>query len=384
MIAWTALLVLLSVGSLTTPTSPVQVWGGKNGSKPVAVSGLSSAVTDIQAANWGGLAIQAGNVYQWTNSKHPTATEVIGPQNIVSIGEGGGHQYGAAVTSTSAKGKVWTWGSDADGQLCNGTTNPTKVFPPSKVDVPSATEVSGGQEHLEFLTTDNQVVGCGNNEYGQLGDATNTNSSIPVTAQLQLQPGVTITEISAGNQFTLALDSSGNVWAWGENDLGQLGDGSTTNSNVPVQVALPSPAVQIYAGGSQRNPQNPNGSGIARLANGDVYAWGDDQWDQLGESVSTTCPGPPGQSHAVPCSVSPVQVQGLPSGVAYVAMGGADSFLLTTGNVLYGWGDNTEGQMGTGKCQNPPCMTATPTVLESGVTQISAVAQTVEALNASG
>ncbi len=375
MIAWAVLIALLSAGS--PATSPVTVWGGSNGSTPVAVSGLSSAVTDVQAANWGGLAIENGNVYQWTNSDTPAATKVSGPQSIVSIGEGGGDQYGAAITSS---GQMWTWGYDGDGQLCNGKTG--SDFSPSLVDVSNATEVSGGQEHLEYLTGNGYVKGCGNNEYGQLGNGTMTNSSTQVKAE-----GLTdVTQISAGNQFTLALDSSGRVWAWGENDLGQLGDGTTTNSDVPVQVQIPdpSPAVQIYAGGSQRNPPKPNGSGIARLADGNVYAWGDDAWDQLGVGgSSTTCTvlgtDPPEQ---VACSDTPVQVEGLPSDVTYVAMGGADSFALTSSGDLYGWGDNSAGQMGNGG--DSPSVYVTPTLLESGVAQISAVANTVVALNTQG
>ncbi|HEY83165.1 MAG TPA: RCC1 repeat- and reductase domain-containing protein, partial [Dehalococcoidia bacterium] len=84
----------------------------------------------------------------------------------------------------------------------------------------------------------------GLNDYGQLGDGTNTNQKIPVLVS-NLSG---ITAVAGGRWHSLALRSDGTVWAWGRNDFGQLGDGTNTNQNTPVQVSNLSGVVAIAAG----------------------------------------------------------------------------------------------------------------------------------------
>ena len=106
-------------------------------------------------------------MWQWNASNNPTATEVVGPQDVESIAEGNGapNPWGAAVTSS---GVLWTWGYDGKGQLCNGKHTNNDLAPAPVTGISDVTEVSGGQEHLTILAG-GTVWSCGTNDDGQLG-----------------------------------------------------------------------------------------------------------------------------------------------------------------------------------------------------------------------
>jgi alpha-tubulin suppressor-like RCC1 family protein len=192
----------------------------------------------------------------------------------------------------------------------------------------------------------------GDNSYGQLGDGSTTSSSVPV--RVTLPGGVTPRAVSEGYRTSLAVGSDGGVYAWGDNQFGQLGDGSTTEESTPVRVSLPGGvrAIAVSEGFD---------TSLALGSNGTVYAWGDNTSGQLGDGTATG-PGTCGNS---PCSTTPVAVS-LPRGVRATAVseGGLDtSFALGSDGRVYAWGDNRDGQLGDGTttgpqtCGNSPCST---------------------------
>ena len=245
-------------------------------------------MAEIQAANYGGLLVDtSGHVYTWDNATQPTASKIRGPKGIVSVGEG--FDFGAAAGSS---GKVWAWGNDSSGQLCNGTM--TRNDLPSKVisGLSGVASLSGGADHLLLLESSGVVMACGNNTFGQLGDGQNEASDVAV----QVEGLSNVVAISAGSQSSVALDASGRVWDWGINNLGQLGDGKTSDSDVPVEVPLPSAAVQVSAGGSSTS----DGSVLALLGNGEVFAWGDDSNGQLGDGETGTSSNVPVRTQSLP------------------------------------------------------------------------------------
>ncbi len=102
-------------------------------------------------------------------------------------------------------------------------------------------QVSAGKWHSLALGSDGYVYAWGSNQHGQLGNNTATNSSVPVRVRDPASPtdpnkGLKAIQVSAGDDHSLALDSNGYAYAWGENIYGQLGDGTTDDSNVPVSV----------------------------------------------------------------------------------------------------------------------------------------------------
>ncbi len=158
-----------------------------------------------------------------------------------------GFAHSLAVTSTGA---VFACGKNDDGELGDGSTTDSDV--PVKVDLPAGTKVTAvaaGAGHNLAVTSTGAVLAWGLNNEGQLGNGSTGSSDVPVT--VSLPAGTKVTAVAAGALHSLALTSTGAVLAWGYNADGELGDGSTANSDVPVKVKLPAgtKVTAIAAGG---------------------------------------------------------------------------------------------------------------------------------------
>lgn len=209
------------------------------------------------------------------------------------------------------------------------------------------TAVSTGNGFFLALLNTGQVKAWGTNNLGQLGDGTTTNRATPVTVKGLAH----VTAISAGGFSSLALLSNGTVMAWGSDRFGQLGNGTSgTISTVPVPVNGLSTVTAISAG------RNHN---LALLSNGTVMAWGTDNAGQLGNGT------------AEPISDVPVTVTGL-SSVAAVSAGNEFSLALLTDGTVRSWGSNSNAQLGIGSIN--PATKDTPQTVKNlhGVTAISA------------
>ena len=181
--------------------------------------------------------------------------------------------------------------------------------------------IAAGGSHSLVLKDDMTVWAWGDNYSGQLGDGTTVDSSLPV--KVSILTGVI--SIAAGYFHSLALKADGSVWAWGENYRGQLGDGTTTNSSIPVQVYGLSDIIGVAAGEYHS---------LALKADGSVWAWGENYRGQLGDGTTTN-------------SSTPVQVANL-SGVASLSAGYYHSLALKADGSVWAWGYNSYGQLGDG------------------------------------
>ncbi len=187
------------------------------------------------------------------------------------------------------------------------------------------------------------VAAWGRNSEGQLGDGGTTDSDLPVAVS-----GLSgVTAIAAGDDHSLALLSNGSVVAWGENLNGQLGNGSTKSSDVPVAVNGLSGVTAIAAG---------NEHSLALLSNGTVMGWGDDRSGQLGNGTRFTI------------ETVPVPVSGL-SGVSAIAGGYDDSLALLKNGTVMAWGTNYDGELGNGTKTESDVPVAV-----SGLTGVKAIA----------
>ena len=239
-----------------------------------------------------------------------------------AVAAGRGH---TAVISTG--GNVWAWGDNYFGQLGNGTNTDSNV-PVKAEDITDVVAVAAGGDsegHTVALKNDGTVWAWGYNYFGQLGDGSNTQSNVPV----QVEGLTDVAAVSAGDRHTVALKEDGTVWAWGGNNYGQLGDGSRTDSNVPVQVEDENldGVIAIAAG--------PNHT-VALKNDGTVWAWGDNTYGILGDGTTT-------QSNV------PVKAEDI-TGVVAVAAGGKDNechtVALKEDGTVWAWGNNISGQLG--------------------------------------
>jgi alpha-tubulin suppressor-like RCC1 family protein len=201
---------------------------------------------------------------------------------------------------------------------------------------PPANQISAGWTHA-CLLSGGKAYCWGDNTYGQLGNnsTTSTTSPVPVYTGGVLS-GVTLTQIGSGQYYTCALSSAGNVYCWGYNGYGQLGNNTTTNSAVPVAVTT---AGTPMSGATIRQLAVAQISVCALSAARAAYCWGGNGNGNLG-NFSTT-------SSSVPVAVN---MGGVPSGVTFVTMSGAGSDICALGTDAnaYCWGFDSHGQLGGG------------------------------------
>ncbi len=232
----------------------------------------------------------------------------------------GGYDTCALLSTENVK----CWGQNAYGALGNGSTTNSDV-PVAVTGLTGVHAIDAGEYHHTCAQLNTGTVKCwGWNAWGQLGNGTTTNSDVPVAVT-----GLSgANAIAVGNGHGCALLSTETVKCWGLNSKEQLGNISVTNSSVPVVVAGKLAGVTAISAGSFDN--------CALLTDGTVKCWGDGSFDDLGGGNGTSANAP-----------APVAVKGL-SGVTAVAAGGYDACgLLTTGRVEC-WGDNRYGALGDG------------------------------------
>jgi alpha-tubulin suppressor-like RCC1 family protein len=185
-----------------------------------------------------------------------------------------------------------------------------------------AVQISAGGFHSLALKADGSVWAWGRNDCGQLGDGSTTSKTTPVQVF-----GIShVMMIAAGLDHSIAIKVDGSVWAWGRNDYGQLGDGSTTNKTTPVQVSGLSNVTNIAAGFFHN---------LAIKADCSVWAWGlNSVCGRLGDGSNTS-------------KSKPVQVLGL-SHVELIATGQDHSLAIKDDGSVWAWGCNSYGKLGDG------------------------------------
>jgi alpha-tubulin suppressor-like RCC1 family protein len=241
----------------------------------------------------------------------------------------------AGVTHTCAlmpNSTVECWGYNHYGELGNGTTANSST-PVNVNGLPPATQIAAGDSHTCAIDQAGLAWCWGSNAYGALGNGKNNDKSTPVNVSATMQfssiaaGGIELT-VGGGTpgDFTCAvLKGRGDVYCWGLNANGELGDGSTTNSNVPQLVSgLPGPAVSVTAGGLHA---------CALLASGSVYCWGNNGHGQLGNNKTKQ---------------SNVPVQAQIGGATAIGAGTFHNCALLGSGGMACWGDNAQGELGNG------------------------------------
>lgn len=302
---------------------------------PVAVKAI--ATRDIYSL----LLKNDGTVWAWFSLFLPTAplvpTQIAGLSEVVAIAAGDSHNL-----VLKQDGTVWAWGSNGAGQLGIDSGYYSRV-PVQATGLSEVVAIAAGNLHSLALKRDGTVWAWGNNSAGQLGIGANDTDIHPLPMKVIGLSGVVA--IAAGDWYSLALKGDGTVWAWGDNQIGELGTRSTADcsgsklitspcSPVPLQVRGLSGVVAIAAGGHS----------LALKGDGTVWAWGPNDKGQLGTALTTACDG-------FSCSRVPVQVSGL-GGVIAIGAGEYHSLALKRDGTVWAWG--MEFDLGIGISKGAP------------------------------
>ncbi len=268
--------------------------------------------------------------------------------------------------AVGSDGNAYAWGYNDSGQLGDGTSTtrytPVMVRKPDRSTYPDLPadftylQVSAGGYHSLALGSDGNAYAWGHNTYGRLGDGTTTDRDAPVRVKTpdrktypDLPKDFTYLQVSAGGYHSLALGSDGNVYAWGDNGSGRLGDGTGSPRYTPVRVKTPDrktypdlPAdftyLQVSAGVDHS---------LAVGSDGYAYAWGCNWYGQLGNNTASGY----SDTNPVPMRVrDPASPTDTSKGLKAAQLSGGYHLSLAVGSDgnAWAWGDNDYGRLGDG------------------------------------
>jgi uncharacterized repeat protein (TIGR02543 family) len=263
---------------------------------------------------------------------------------IISLSLGG-----IFTAALSFRGRVFTWGYNNNAQLGDGTIidkftprEITQRFPLSNDE--TITMITTGGSHSGALSSKGRVFTWGNNSSGQLGNGTTFIDSSPreITSRFNLETENSIKLINFGASSSMALSELGRVYAWGNNENGQLGDGTTINRSTPKEITS-------YFGPLLQDKISmivtKSNSSSALSSNGKVFFWGENDYGQIGNGTNfnSNLPIDISNSITLPLSFDSFKL---------IAIGTSHSALLSESGNLYLWGYNFWGNLGDGTSLN--------------------------------
>ena len=224
------------------------------------------------------------------------------------------------MTAIRSDGTLWAWGYNGNGELGDGTV--VDKSSPIQIGASSWTQISSGGNHTLAIKLGGTLWAWGANGNGQLGDGTDTDRSSPI------QIGASSwTQISAGAYSSMAIKVNNDLWGWGSNSQGELGLGDTIDRFSPVQI--PGLWKKVDISKSSSNIYNHT---LAIDSNDYLYAWGNNDYGQIGDGQNLVAYS------------SPVQI-GSNSWITVCAIE-YGSYAIRTNKTLWAWGRNIDGQLG--------------------------------------
>jgi alpha-tubulin suppressor-like RCC1 family protein len=341
--------VSIAAGAASATPNGVMAWGsneyGEVGDGTLAQKDLPvtlptpSGVVQVAAGNEFSLALlENGHIYAWGENEYGQLgiNYELGPQSCAGTACSKTPFEVPGLSEVTAISASTSFASSALALRANGTVMAwgytfNEEEPEEVAGLSEVSAISEGDSFSLALLKNGTVKAWGRNECGQLGDGTTVAKSTPTEVS-----GLTgVVAIAAGIGHSLALLENGTVKAWGCNQWGQLGDGSLTASDVPQEVSSLTGVTAVSAGGS---------FSLARLESGKAVSWGANNAGQLGVGEEE---GPEACSPSY-CSKVPVVIGGL-SGVTALSGGEEHALALLENGTVEAWGEGYEGRLGNGE-----------------------------------
>jgi len=409
----------LGNGNNTSTNRPVTV-SGLSGIVQVAGGGAHSLALRADGTVWAWGLNSSGQLGNNSTTSANTPVQVIGLSNVVEIAAGNTHSL-----AKKADGTVWAWGDNAAGQMGVGIGTPYALTPKQTSivlgGVPSP--LGGGFLHSTMIKYSGAMWSCGDNVLGEIylgGSIVGTNR--PTQAA---NAGYVMVAANNHADTTLGMKVDGTVWTWGDNRFGQLGIGSSVSyTNVPVLVTALTNVQMIALGGDINDTDTAHA--MALLADGTVRAWGANDYGQLGDGTTTDRNSPVqvvGLNNVVSLAVGgrftlalrtdgtvwawgsnrdhqydntmgvlgvgssvsrtnrPMQITSL-SNIVAIAAGTFAGMALRSDGTAWVWGGNMAGEQGDGDTDNNAH--STPTLIMSNASQLAAACLTLYVVRADG
>jgi alpha-tubulin suppressor-like RCC1 family protein len=302
-------------GVMSQPTRtliPVQV-----GTNYASIAANESHVVAIKrdGSLWSWGRNYDGELGDGTNIRQPVATQVGTGFSAAAVGF-----YFTVALKTD--GSLWSWGANLRGTLGRRTAASSEDPKPGLIGNGFAT-IRAGFHHIVALKTDGTVWAWGYNNNGQIGDGSTQTAILPI----QVAAGFSMVE--AGYDFSAAIDASQALWLWGSNDSGQLLSTLPTRSVIPKRMVMD---FVLIESSKDTYPFEFHAQSFGIRADGSLWAWGDNQFGQLGDGTTVA-------------RSAPVQVA---TGVANIAAGGRHTLAVKTDGSLWSWGRDGSGALGAG------------------------------------
>jgi alpha-tubulin suppressor-like RCC1 family protein len=316
----------LGDNTIVSKSSPIQTIAfGTNWKQISNASNFVSAIkTDGTLWLWG-----YNDVGQLGNNTSGVGTDKSSPVQTIALGTNWKHvscSYSSAL-AIKTDGTLWTWGNNSFGQL-GDSTQTNRSSPVQTISFGTNwKQVSCGGLATAAIKTDGTLWTWGWNNYGNLGDSTQTNTSSPVQTTAG---GTNWKQVSCTTYHSGAIKTDGTLWTWGWNAFGSLGDSTQTDRSSPVQT---------IAGGTNWKQISCGGlSTTAIKTDGTLWAWGYNWYGQLGDGT-----GDSNTDKSIP-------VQTIAGGTNWkkVSTCSNNTAAIKTDGTLWTWGNNTNGQLGNG------------------------------------
>ena len=359
-------------------------WGGNRGdgtkeyeNMPICISDLDNALKNKNIVDlYEGESIriakdEEGKLYTWgenyfglgddeitTESSVPIgisdkSNSVFYEKKIMDIKMDNDFSGNLSIILRDNEGKIYTWGRNNYGQLGNGTTTDQKI--PSCIsnlnnDLKGKNIVDFYTNGKTILARDNEgkIYTWGRNAYGELGDGTTTNKNKPICISdlNNALKGKNIVKILNSSYSMIVQDDTGKIYAWGDNDYGQLGDGTTTKQKVPICISNldndlnGKNITKVY-------DKISNYERIVQDSEGKIYTWGRNNYGQLGDGTN--------EDKNRPMCISDLDNDLKGKNIVYVcSLRGFGTGILAIDNEgkIYTWGGNKYGECGDGTKEN--------------------------------